>query len=222
VEGVGINQPSRPTNGAARNESDTTMLDHLKRSVIAAAAVLAVSLTGSTAPASAAGSWDYLLPPYGACGTAAEGDMSKTYSQWTTGAMCLVNAARNNAGLRSYSTSMFMVDSAYKKATDISVCQPDPNNGTAVHNACGRPIDYYMRWGRPCAGYGYAENVNIAAGARSTARAAVSAWLNSDGHRAQLLSTQHTDHGVMYSGPTTYPGRGPDTRIWVHHMGYCL
>jgi hypothetical protein len=47
------------------------MLTYIKRSVIAAAAVLTVSLAASAAPASASGPWDYLLPPVGTCGTAA-------------------------------------------------------------------------------------------------------------------------------------------------------
>jgi cysteine-rich secretory family protein len=208
------------------------MFNHLKRSVIAAAAVLAVSLGGSTAPASAAGNyWDYLLPPYGACGTAAEGDMSKTYAQWTNGAMCLVNAARENYGRQPYTMYMNLIDSAYKKASDISVCQPDKDAWVmedgkwirAPHRPCGQPTAYHHRWLRPCAGTSYFwENYYLGSGAQSTARAAVSWWLNSDeGHREALLSTKYTAHGIMYSGPTTYPKVGPDTRIWVSHMGHC-
>jgi cysteine-rich secretory family protein len=210
------------------------MLNHLKRSILVLAAAAAVSLAGTAAPASAAGDWDYLLPPYGACGTAAEGDMSKTYSQWTTGAMCLVNAARTNYGRQPYTTYMNLLDSAYKKASDISVCQPDIDtyvtgpDGSPTwvgHYACNRPMDYHHRWLRPCAGTPeFRENIHIGWGTASNysnAREAVSGWLNSDRHRAVLLSPNYTAHGVMYSGPTTYPKMGPNARIWVHHVGHC-
>jgi hypothetical protein len=205
------------------------MLTHLKRSVIAAAVVLTVSLGGGAATASASSA---LLPPYGACGTAAEGDMSKTYAQWTNGAMCLVNAARAKAGLPPYTQYMNLLDSAYKKATDISVCTPDKDGwvtdryGKRIrepHMACGRQPDYHHRWLRPCAGWSYfSENYYLGSGAASTPRAAVAAWLDSnEGHREAVLSRTYTAHGIMYSGPTTYPKIGPDTRIWVMHMGHC-
>jgi uncharacterized protein YkwD len=210
------------------------MLTYIKRSIVAAAAVLTVSLAASAAPASASGPWDYLLPPYGTCGTAAEGDMSKTYSQWTTGAMCLVNEARMKYGLQPYATAANLVDSAYKKASDISVCQPDvdayvtqPDGRkiSVLHFACGRPMDYHVRWFHPCAGGAkFAENIHIGWGTvsnYSNAREAVSGWLNSDLHREALLSRDYNVQGVMYSGPTTYPKEGPNARIWVQHVGRC-
>jgi Cysteine-rich secretory protein family len=119
---------------------------------------------------------------------------------------------------------MNLLDSAYKKATDISVCRPDAFFGD-LHTACGRPMDYHVKWTRACARWAFEENVYLGSGPGSigsTARAAVSAWLDSPGHRAKLLNRDLTHHGVMYSGPTAYARVGPDTRIWVHHMVRCL
>ncbi|MEA2142471.1 MAG: hypothetical protein QOI64_901 [Solirubrobacteraceae bacterium] len=199
----------------------------VSRRLIALPITIAVSaaifLGSAFAPVSAqaAGYYDYLLPPYGSCGTGAEGDMSKTYTDWTAGARCLVNEARNKARLDSYATYYNLLDSSYHKASDISVCQPDYRNVDAVHHACNQPMDKWIKWPRTCASYGYAENYYIGSGSLSTARAAVSWWLNSPGHRAALLSPSFTGHGLMYSGPTTYPGIGPNARIWIHHMAYC-
>jgi uncharacterized protein YkwD len=89
-------------------------------------------------------------------------------------------------------------------------------------------MDYHVRWTRPCSRWAFEENAYLGSGpgsigrTASTARAAVSAWLESPGHRAKLLNWEFTHHGVMYSGPTEYARVGPDTRIWVHHMVRCL
>jgi len=197
-----------------------------RRRATTVTASLAMGLAGvagaALAPATAhAHHYDYLLPAYGACGTGAEGDMSATYYDWHNGARCLVNEARARAGVPRLPTFSHLNDSSYRKATDISVCTPNAYDAYAVHRACGRPMDYWVKWPYSCASWGFAENFYIGSGASSTARAAVSAWLHSDGHRNNMLSSRWTGHGLMYSGPTNYPGIGSNTRIWVHHMGYC-
>jgi hypothetical protein len=189
---------------------------------ITAFMVLSIAALGGAAKsAHAAGPYDYLLPAYGACGTAGEGDMSKSYAEWSASARCFVNAARANAGVAQYPTLPYLTDSSYHKASDISVCMPNAYDADAVHHACGQPVNKWIVFPRACASWGYAENVYIGSGAASTARAAVSWWLNSDAHRAALLSPQYTGQGLEYSGPTIYPGIGSNTRIWVEHMTYC-
>jgi hypothetical protein len=172
--------------------------------------------------------YDYLLPAPGACGSAAEGDMSKSYGQWTVGGMCLINAARAKYGRSQLATYPNLLHSSYAKASDISVCQPNPServgDSDAVHWACGRDPYYYFYWPRRCVGSPYssgrAETWYIGSGALSTARAAVSGWLHSDLHRGILLDPAWTGQGVQYSGPVNYRGT-PDTRIWINHLGWC-
>jgi hypothetical protein len=206
----------------------TTTIDVASRrriTTIAAAFVmsLAILLGSGLAPdARAAGAYDYLLPSYGVCGTAPEGDMSKTYAQWTSGTRCLIEEVRAKAGVQRLPAYMNLQDSAYRKASDISVCVPNAFDAYAVHHACGRDVGYWIHWPNQCSSWGFTENVYIGSGSLSTGREAVRWWLNSDAHRAAMLSPKWSGDSVMYSGPTTYPSIGQNTRIWVWHAGYCF
>jgi hypothetical protein len=148
--------------------------------------------------------------------------MTKSYTDWVAAGMCLIDKARANAGRIRRTPYNELNTSSYYKASDISVCEPDPNDSYAVHHACGRPIDYWFKWSNPGACYqtAFAENVYIGYGSASTAREAVSWWLHSDAHRSALLSPDYWGHYLNYSGPTTYRGT-PNTRIWVYHMARC-
>jgi hypothetical protein len=206
----------------------------LTTTIAAALVGLAILLGSALSPAPAhAGQYDYLLPPAGTCGSAENGDMSKSYYEWTVAGMCLIDHVRANAGLARLNWPYKLQGSSYNKAADIAVCQPDLNayvtkpDGTrikAVHRACGRDENYWFNYfGYPngCSRAGWAENVYVGPGTASTARAAVLWWVNStEGHREALLNPEWTGGVLSYSGPGTYRGT-PDTRVWVYHMGYC-
>ena len=184
---------------------------------------LAVLLSWAFAPAPAqANHYDYLLPAPGSCGSAESGDMSKSYYEWTVAGMCLADHARARVGRSRLIWPYALQGSSYNKAADIAVCQPDVNTSD-VHYACGRPIDYWVKYfgyGNGCTSWGFKENVYVGAGVASYARSAVSWWLHSDRHREALLGPEFTGGVLSYSGPGTYRGT-PNTRVWVYHFGYC-
>ncbi|HWI07701.1 MAG TPA: hypothetical protein VNT54_09315 [Solirubrobacteraceae bacterium] len=202
------------------------------RPVAVGFAMLALSfasvLASAVAPAHA-NHYDHLLPPAGTCGSAETGDMSKSYYEWTVAGMCLIDHARARVGRGRLIWPYALQGSSYNKAADIAVCQPDPaardtNGVKLVHTACGRMMDYWVRYfgyGNGCSSWKWAENVYIGSGTASFARAA--GPLQAEQRLAvALVGVQPPRHGgvLSYSGPGTYRGM-PNTRVWVYHMGYC-
>jgi hypothetical protein len=167
--------------------------------------------------------YDHLLPAPGSCGPGETDVNVRHYDQATAGA-CLVNAARSNFGRRPLGPQWGrLYIAAGFKARDIMTCQRPEASWTWAHTACGRPMDYWVKrynYGTGCASWGFAENFYHGSGAYGTARAAVSWWLHSDGHRNNMLGAQWRHHAVnklWYSG--TFQGH-PETKVWVHYMGY--
>ena len=66
---------------------------------------------------------------------------------------------------------------------------------------------------------GTAENISWGSGALGAARARMSGWLHSDGHRGNLLRAAYHDHGIGLA-QGTFLGWS-NAQIWVHHFGYC-
>ena len=78
------------------------------------------------------------------------------------------------------------------------------------HTACGRASNYWVQ----AKGYtGRCSGENIAMGQR-TPREVFTAWMNSPGHRANILNTSYRHIGVAQ----TASSRGP---LWVMHLGGC-
>jgi uncharacterized protein YkwD len=110
-------------------------------------------------------------------------------------------------------TSGQLMTAARIKARDIVTC------GEFSHTACGRPFAYWMAksgYAQGC--YGAGENIAWGSGSRGTVRETMRGWLNSSGHRANVLKPSFRDHGVgLVQG--TFQGYG-DAQLWVHELGY--
>ena len=124
-------------------------------------------------------------------------------SDWATRVVELVNAERANAGLGPLTIDQSLVNSATVRAGEIAVyfdhTRPNGRDCFSAFTECG-------------VNYSYAGE-NIAAGQRSP-EAVVEAWMNSSGHKANILSPNFTRIGVGYvkiSG-TTY------VHYWVQNF----
>ncbi|MDO4301594.1 MAG: CAP domain-containing protein, partial [Clostridia bacterium] len=109
--------------------------------------------------------------------------------------LTLVNQARAENGLSALTLNDSLSNVAQKKADDMK------NNNYFSHTSptYGSPFDMIKN-----AGISYkAAGENIAKG-QKTAEAVFNAWMNSSGHRANILNSQFTQMGVGVTSGTTY------------------
>jgi uncharacterized protein YkwD len=137
-----------------------------------AAAVAALIAVAPAAAASCAGQGNALAP------AAAQ---EKTM-------LCLVNHARVNWGLEPLAAPAELAGSAGRKSADILRCDE------FSHEACGREVGYWPeRFGYGgCVG----ENIAYAVGRSATPRAIFRLWMNSPGHRENILRSSYDDIGI--------------------------
>lgn len=100
---------------------------------------------------------------------------------------CLVNRARVNRGLDRLAAPSSLAWAAARKSADILRCDE------FSHEACGRDSEYWVeRSGYDgCAG----ENIAYATGRGATPRFIFRLWMNSQGHRENLLG-DYDDVGI--------------------------
>ncbi len=104
-------------------------------------------------------------------------------------------------------------ESAARKTADILFCQQ------FSHTACGRDFTFHIRAvGYPTGCWGAGENLALGSGSAGSVRSIMSGWLNSDGHRRNMLHTAFRDLGIgLRRG--SYQGV-PNVQVWVQHLGY--
>ena len=101
----------------------------------------------------------------------------------------LTNAERTKAGLQPLKTYTPLMASARTKSQDMK----DKNYFSHTSPTYGSPFDQMK-----ARGISYtAAGENIAKGQR-TAEEVVTAWMNSEGHRANILNADYTHIGVGY------------------------
>ncbi len=124
--------------------------------------------------------------------------------------LCLVNYARDHHGLQPVALSPLLNATAAAKARDIVLCRD------FRHEACGKPpfqvaddLGYRGSIG---------ENLYVAEGALEAPRLALDTWLNSEGHRENLLQPDWRTVGIAL-----LPGANlddiDDGVVWVNHFG---
>lgn len=120
--------------------------------------------------------------------TSNTGDES-TQTDFAAQVVKLVNAERAKAGLGALASDALLDKVALAKAKDMS------NNNYFAHQSptYGSPFDMMKQFGVT---YSYAGE-NIAKG-QKTPQEVVTAWMNSEGHRANILSKNFTHIGVGY------------------------
>lgn len=128
-----------------------------------------------------------------------QGDVAKT----TVVLPCLTSNARLFHGLGSVKGDGALMAAASAKAADMLKCGYG-------HTACGRDFNYWI------VNKGYAGRCtgeNIAQG-QLTAREVFVAWMNSAGHRANIMNKDYRDIGVAELASS----KGP---LWVMELGGC-
>jgi uncharacterized protein YkwD len=116
---------------------------------------------------------------------------------------CLTGNARTFHGLATIKVSNPLMAAATAKAQDMVICGYG-------HTACGRASNYWIK----NKGYaGRCSGENIAMGQR-TPRDVFVAWMNSAGHRANILNKTYREIGVAQVGSA----KG---RMWVMELGGC-
>ena len=128
-----------------------------------------------------------------------QSDMAKTVAALT----CLTQNARKFHGLATVTDSQTLLAAATAKDQDMARCDYG-------HTACGQPFDSEIK-AKGYTGRCYGEN--IAEGQQSPREVFV-AWMNSPGHRANILGPQYRDLGVAEMSGS----QGP---LWVMELGGC-
>lgn len=110
-------------------------------------------------------------------------------SQYAQQVLDLVNQERTNAGLQSLSMSSGLSNVAMAKAQDMY----DNNYFDHQSPTYGSPFDMMKSFGITYNSAGE----NIAKGQTSPAEV-MNQWMNSPGHRANILNTGYTQIGIAY------------------------
>lgn len=166
------------------------------------AAVLAVLLAMCAVASTAAGAakaWSADLAPAGACKGSTDAGASALAQQRAV--RCLVNWARARHRQRGLAQSRSLQRAAVLKGRGVVSCRQ------ISHTPCGSDVAASLRR----AGYEYttfAENLYVGSLGAASARDVVSAWLQSPGHRENILHPGFRDvgaalvraDGVFYEG----------------------
>ena len=140
-------------------------------------AVLAVVLV--VAPA-AGGHRANPIAPASACPN--QTDLSAPAGVQLKAMLCMTNHARTASGLKPLTRSRPLARAAARKSADILRCDE------FSHEACGREFTYWInRFGYLSGCWSAAENIGFGTGELGTVRAVFTAWMNSPGHRANIL-----------------------------------
>ncbi|WP_413372276.1 CAP domain-containing protein [Paenibacillus taichungensis] len=125
----------------------------------------------------------------GNTGNTSNSGSESTQSDFAAQVVKLVNAERAKAGLSALASDALLDKVAVAKVKDMS------NNNYFDHQSptYGSPFDMMKQFGVT---YSYAGE-NIAKG-QKTPQEVVTAWMNSEGHRANILSKNFTKIGVGY------------------------
>ena len=179
-----------------------------RSALIALTTAMLVAGSGATA---LAGPYDYLLAPSSACPH--QSNRSLSAAQQEKVMLCMHNYARRKVGRAPLAASSLLQTSADHKTGDLLRCG-------FSHTACGRPFDYWFRrvGYLSCPTYRIGENIAWGSGYLGTVRQIMDAWLNSDGHRENLLSSGYREVGFgLRVG--TMDGYG-GAAVWTAEFGY--
>ena len=102
--------------------------------------------------------------------------------------LCLVNGARKQRGLGPLAAPRSLAQAAARKSGDILRCDE------FSHEACGREFTYWIeRQGYE--GCQLGENIAYGSGSFATPRSIFRMWMNSSGHRRNILGP-YDDIGI--------------------------
>lgn len=167
------------------------------------------------------GGWEQLLPPRDEC--PGQEDADARPSQLRDAAICVIDHVREQQGLDALTRSSTLHDSARGKLDDILRC------GEFSHTACDRAEGHWfdeVGYLDGCLSGAYAENLGVGGGRLGTPRHVVLSWLESEGHRRNMLSGRWSEQAIAVDRRQSWKGTtGASTRtyrnvnVWVSHFG---
>jgi uncharacterized protein YkwD len=126
---------------------------------------------------------------------------------------CMLNFARQQAGLPKLTDARRLDGSAGNKAADILHCNQ------FSHEACGRDFLFWFRRAGYLGGHCWwaGENLAWGTGSLGSVRSIVRAWLHSPAHRANMLGGEYREFGISLRVGSL--SGAPDAHVWVNHFG---
>lgn len=123
--------------------------------------------------------------------------------------LCLVNRARESRNLLAFAAPASLARAADRKSGDILRCDE------FSHEACGREFTYWFDQ------VGYrgcreGENIAYATGSYATPLRIFKLWMNSSGHRENILGA-YRDIGIGLRVGTL--GNAADAHVWTQEFG---
>jgi uncharacterized protein YkwD len=171
--------------------------------ILASLAALAIA-----APAGAAGGG--LIAPASVC--PGQGTLDAPTATQKSAMLCMTDFARAQAGLAELATAEELEQSAEDKGGDILRCD------SFSHFACGREFTYWMRQTGYISSQCWRVGENLAWGTDGygTVRSIFRAWMNSPGHRENILG-DFTQVGISLRVGALEGQSG--THVWAQHFG---
>ncbi|HEY0318335.1 MAG TPA: CAP domain-containing protein [Solirubrobacterales bacterium] len=161
----------------------------MKRLCALTALLVSLAALSGAAPAGAAQLGTLIAPP-SAC--PAQGNAAAKPARQLRAMRCMTNYARQQKGIAPLNRVLELDRAGMQKSADIIRCDE------FSHEACGREFTYWMEHfgylGGSCARAG--ENIAWGSGPLGSVRSIFSAWIHSEGHRANILSGAFQDFGI--------------------------
>jgi len=127
--------------------------------------------------------------------TNANTNSNTTVSNYANQVLTLVNSERSKAGLKPLKLNATLTKSAQAKSQDMHDKKYFDHNSPTY----GTPFQMMNKFGYK---YSYAGE-NIAMG-QKTPKEVMSAWMNSAGHKANILNSNYTEIGIGYVADGNY------------------
>jgi uncharacterized protein YkwD len=121
---------------------------------------------------------------------------------------CLVNEKRDSAGLKPFDRSKKLQKAAQRHTNRMvgTGCFAHQCRGEAGLDSRLSSVDYLVNG---LTSWAYGENIAWGMYDRGTPRAIVGAWMNSSGHRANILSRSFREIGVGFGAGTPQSKKDP-------------
>jgi uncharacterized protein YkwD len=153
--------------------------------------------------------WNAYLAPASAC--AGSTSASAPAGVQRRAVTCLINWARRRAGRTKLAPSTSLVRAATMKGKKVASC------GELSHTPCGSDLIGPLK----ASGYRYAsfgENLFVGPAGGVTPHSVVAAWLQSHGHRENILRPYFRDLGTTFVAAQGLFNAGPEV-VWVATFG---
>lgn len=149
------------------------------------------------------------IAPSSACPN--QTDLSAPVAVQLKAMLCMTNYARAASGLKPLTRSRPLARAAARKSADILRCDE------FSHEACGREFTYWIkRFGYLRGCWSAAENIGFGTGELGTVRSVFVAWMNSPGHRANILG-RFREIGIGRRHGTIEGS--PGAMVWTQDFG---